>query len=111
MMDEIETISWRELTGNKFLRTIDPAMLTEKGYVKRSALRRIGDRDKTMFDVVYDREYLIKAIGKTVCKHMFIIGKEKTLELVSEAWDTCYPNSSENHLQARRVVDENYAKI
>lgn len=76
-MSEVETISWRELTGNKFVRGIDPAMLTERGYIKQSAIRKIGERKRTMFNIVYDREYLIQAIGRSICKQMFIIGKKK----------------------------------
>ena len=110
-MGEIETISWRELTGNKYVRRIDPAMLTERGYIKQSAIRKIGERKRTMFNIVYDREYLIRSIGRIICKPMFILGKEKTLELVSEAWDTCYPYSASMSLQPVEVTDENYAKV
>jgi hypothetical protein len=110
-MNEVETISWRELTGNKFVRGLDPAMLTNRGYVKRVTMRRIGERQRTFFDVVYDRDYLIQAIGRYICKQMFVIGKEKTLELVSEAWDTYYPNSTEKALVTARVQDENYTKV
>lgn len=110
-MSEIETISWRELTGNRFVRGLDPAMLTSRGYVKQAAIRRIGERKRTLFDVVYDRDYLIQAIGRYICKQMFVIGKEKTLELVSEAWDAYYPSSTEKALAIARTKDENYTKV
>ena len=110
-MEEIETISWRELTGYKFVRGIDPAMLTERGYVKRAAIRKIGDRKRTFFDVVYDRDYLVQAIGRYICKQMFIIGKEKTLELVSEAWDEYYPNSMIKAVESARAINDNYTKV
>lgn len=110
-MSEIETISWRELTGNKFVRGIDPAMLTEQGYVKRAAIRKIGERKRTFFDVVYDRDYLVQAIGRYVCKQMFIIGKEKTLELVSEAWDEYYPNCMITAVESARAVNGSYPKV
>ena len=110
-MNESEAVSWRELTGNKFSRNIDPAMLTERGYIKQIAIRRIGERKRTLLDVVYDRDYLIQAIGRYICKQMFVIGKEKTLELVSEAWDAYYPNSTEKALVAARVRNENYTQV
>jgi hypothetical protein len=110
-MSEIETISWRELTGNKFVRGIDPAMLTERGYVKRAAIRRTGERKRTFFDIVYDREYLVQAIGRYICKQMFILGKEKTLELVSEAWDDYYPESTARAVEAARAINESYPKV
>ena len=110
-MREIETITWRELTGNKFSRGIDPAMLTENGYVKQSAIRKIGERKRTVFNIVYDREYLIRAIGKVICRPMFIVGKEKTLELVSEAWDAYYPYSTTKSLEPVETTSGNYAKV
>jgi hypothetical protein len=110
-MREIETITWRELTGNKFLRGIDSGMLSESGYVKQSATRKVGDREKTIFNVVYDREYLIRSLGKVICRPLFILGKQKTLELVAEAWDTCYPYSASKSLQPVEVADDNYAKV
>ena len=93
-MPEIDTISWRDLTGNKFLQGLNPAILSEDGYIATKSIRRTGDAEKTLFKVVYDREYLITSIGKRICKTLFILGKEKTLELVSEAWDSIYSNKS-----------------
>lgn len=91
-MAEIETISWRELTGNKFIRGLDPAMLSEEGCVKQASIRKTGDIERTIFNIVYDREYLIASIARSICKQFFVLGKRKTLELVSEAWDYQYPN-------------------
>jgi hypothetical protein len=108
-MNEIETITWRELTGNKFVRGIDPAMLTEDGYIKRSAIRRIGERKRTVFDIVYDREYLVRSIGKTICRPLFILGKEKTLNLVSEAWDAYYQTSLDEFSEPVEINNGNYA--
>lgn len=92
-MPEIEEITWRQLTGNKFSIALHPAMLHEDGYLRQQRIRKIGDDRKTIFNVVYDREYLIEYVGKTVCRHLFAAGKEKTLDLVSEAWDNYYPNT------------------
>ena len=92
-MPEIETINWKELTGNKFNRTLHPAMLTEQGFVRQTNVRRIGDRDKTIFDVVYDRQYAIEYLGKSVCKNLRVLGIEEILDLVEEAWDYTYPNA------------------
>lgn len=110
-MREIETITWRELTGNKFSRGIDPAMLTEDGYVKQCAIRRIGERKRTLFNIVYDREYLVRTIGRIICRPMFILGKEQTLKLISEAWDDYYQNYNDEYLRPVEVTDDNYAKV
>ncbi len=92
-MPKAETITWRDLTGNKFNRSLHPAMLHNDGYVCQSAVRRIGEAEKTIFKIIYDREYLIEYVGRTVCKQLFVVGKEETLNLVSEAWDNYYPNT------------------
>ncbi len=110
-MSEIETISWRELTGNKFVRGLDPAMLTEQGLIKQTAIRRIGEVKRTMFNVIYDREYLIRAIGRYICRQMFCIGKEETLKLVSEAWDTFYPNYPSRPQETIEVINVKYPKV
>ncbi len=92
-MFEAKTITWRDLTGNKFLKSLSPAMLSDDGYIKQQAIRRIGEADKTIFKVIYDRDYLIEYIGRFVCRNLFTLGKEETLNLVSEAWDNYYPNT------------------
>ena len=92
-MPEIETIDWKELTGNKFNKTLHPAMLSEKGFVRQMSLRRIGDKDKTIFDVAYNRHYVIEYLGKIVCKNLQVLGIEQILDLVEEAWYYTYPNA------------------
>ena len=89
-MREIETISWRELTGNKFSKAIDAAMLSEDGYIKSLNIRRIGDAVPSLFYVIFDRQYLVEWISRRVCKALFVLGKQGTLDLVAEAWDYCY---------------------
>ena len=70
-MGEIETISWKDLTGNKYNKTLHPAMLTEAGYVKQTSVRRIGDKGKIIFNVKYDRDYVIEYVEKTVFLKLF----------------------------------------
>lgn len=94
-MPEVETISWEEMTGNKFTINLHPAMLSDDGYVVQRSIRRIGDIVPTVFNVVHDREYAIGFIGRKICKTLQVLGKQKILELVDEAWDTMYPNSTE----------------
>ena len=92
MTPEVETISWRNLTGNKFNQSVHPAMLTEHGYLKQSMVRRTGDAVKTIFNVIYDRNYLIEYVAHTLCKNLVQLGKQGVLDLVGEAWDYKYPN-------------------
>ena len=92
---EIETMSWRLLTGNKFNRSLDPAMCSDEGCIKQSSVRRTGDAIKKPFLVTYDRDYLVEWIGRSICRPLFIFGKQKVLELVDEAWENYY-NSDES---------------
>jgi hypothetical protein len=110
-MSDVETITWRELTGNKFVRGIDPAMLTEHGLVKQAAIRKIGERQRTFFNIVYDREYLLEAIGRLICKPMFCVGKEKTVELIAEAWDNYYPYEKLKQMKLSGGENANLTKV
>lgn len=92
-MPEIETISWTELTGNKFNKNLESAMLTEDGYIKQQRIRRTGEGTKSIFYVKYDRDYLVEYLSRVVCKNLFTLGREQILSLVAEAWDTCYGNT------------------
>lgn len=86
-MPEMETISWEVLVGNRFTKTLDPAMLSQEGFVKSSSVRRTGDATKSLFLVRYDREYVIMYIARHICRPLSILGKEKVLKLINEAWD------------------------
>jgi|GEM_PF-2899153 len=99
----IETISWRDLTGNKYSKNLNPAMLSDAGYIAESRIRKIGDVQKTIFNVVYDKEYLVNYIIKSTCSPLFVLGKERVLELVDEAWDKRYPHSNVSHLNKQQA--------
>ncbi|MEL6438692.1 MAG: hypothetical protein AAFQ80_05475 [Cyanobacteria bacterium J06621_8] len=94
-MGDIPSISWRKLTGNKFVVALCRAMLSEAGYIRQQNIRRTGDDGKCLFEVEYDRDYVMEFIGRKICKPLFSIGKQGVLDLVSNAWDYCYPNTTE----------------
>ena len=94
-MPEVESITWRELTGNKFNVALHPAMLTEAGYQKQQAIRKTGDTAKSIFYVTYDREYVLTYIARNLCNRFFSLGKAKIIELVETAWESTYPNATD----------------
>lgn len=110
-MNEIENITWREVPGNRFSRALSPAMLTEEGYTKQAAIRKVGSQVKAFLNIKYDREYFIGWIGNFICKPLFAIGKKRVLDLVAEAWDTYYPNYVEQSTPLVRLVDDSYTKV
>ena len=89
-MREVETISWQQIAGNKFMKNIEPAMTAERGYIRQQRTRRIGEPNKTIFNVVYDRDYLSEYIFTKVCKPLFVLGKQEVLNLVEQSWDAYY---------------------
>jgi hypothetical protein len=87
MLPEAKTITWRELTGNKFSKSLHPAMLSENGYVTVQRVRCVGDAMPDIFNVVYDKEYAVEFVSKKFIKPVSFFGKEKATEIISEAWD------------------------
>ena len=72
-------------------------------YVSEKPIRRIGDTVATLFNVIYDRDYLINFVVIKICKPLFGLSKEKVLELVSETWDKYYGIDS-NYSNTNRLV-------
>ncbi len=95
-MPEIEEITWRELTGNKFNVGLQPAMLSDAGYFKQRAIRKIGDVQKSMFRVHYDREYVFEYLTRNLCKPLFSLGKDNIIDIVSKCWQKTYPNAKDS---------------
>ena len=85
-MGEIETISWKDLTGNKYNKTLHPAMLSEQGYIKQTSVRRVGEKGKTIFNVVYDRDYVIEYLEKTVFLKLFTLNTDTLADVLVNAF-------------------------
>ncbi|MGK7948256.1 MAG: hypothetical protein AB4368_05485 [Xenococcaceae cyanobacterium] len=84
---EIETITWRDLAGNKLNRQVHPAMLSREKYYKYVQIRQVGDRKKTFYNVEYDTDYVITWIARKICRPLQVLGKERVLKLVEKAWE------------------------
>lgn len=100
-MDEIETIGWQDVVGNRFNKSLEPAMLSEAGYTRLTTIRRTGDAGKMYFKIHHDRDYVIAFISKTICNPLFSLGKKQVLDLVDEAWVYTYPNSMDKTYGSR----------
>lgn len=86
-MKEPYQITWREVMGNKFNRSLHPAMLSPKKYHVHSNLKRLGDTEKSLCDIVYGEDYVLEWITYKVCVPLNRVDKEKILDLVSKAYD------------------------
>ena len=80
-------ITWREVMGNKFNRSLHPAMLSPSKYHVHSTLKRLGDTEKSSCDIVYGEDYVLEWITYKVCVPLNRVDKEKILDLVSKAYD------------------------
>ena len=85
-MVEMHQITWREITGNKYNRSLHPSMVSPNKFYKSSQIRRIGDANKSVFVIEYDKEYLLGWLHSKVCKPLGALGRDKILELVKEAY-------------------------
>lgn len=63
-------VSWREIQGNKYSKSIHPAMLSDGGFRKTQKASLIGNpKGNTEFiTVIYDKSYVIKWIEKKLIK-------------------------------------------
>ena len=85
-MPDIDIVSWQDLTGNKYNKTLHPAMLSERGYIKQTSVRRIGDKGKTMFNVVYDRDYVVEYLEKVVFIKLALLPTKEVVKLLAQAY-------------------------
>lgn len=96
-MDEIKTISWRELTGNKFNSALHPAMLCKSGYRTVKQIRRTGESIPDVFTIEYDRDYVLEFLSRKVCKPLSNFGKQSAMEVLEEALVLYEKNSLNPH--------------
>ena len=87
MKEKPYQITWQEVTGNRFNRNLHPAMLSEDGYHLHLALKRLGDTEKSLFDVVYGEDYVLGWITYRLCTPLNHLSKKEVLDLVSKAYD------------------------
>lgn len=86
-MNEVNETTWRNLTGNKFVMALHPAMLSGSGYIKQQRIRKTGDTDASLLNVKYDSDYLLQVIVRKLIKPLSVLGKEKVNDLIDNAWD------------------------
>lgn len=84
---EIETISWRDLAGNRLNRQVHPAMLSNEKYYKYVQIRQVGNKERTLYNVEYDKDYALTWVRRKICRPLQILGKEQVLKLVEKAWE------------------------
>lgn len=79
-------ITWRQLTGNKFNRSLHPAMLSEGGSTELMIIQP-RNRPKGEYRVLYDRSYVIGFIASKFVKPLQLEGYDGLCELVAKSWE------------------------
>lgn len=82
----IQQISWQDVSGNRYSRTIHPAMFSERGYQKLATIRRTGDVCKLVYRIKYDREYALDWLNRKVCVALRPFDLDEIIDCVSEAY-------------------------
>ena len=87
-MDEIKVVPWQDIQGNKYIKSINPSMLTKGGYLSTMRARIVGN-SRTNSDFVtikFDRDYVLLWLATKVIKPLTNEGIDGVNELLKEAW-------------------------
>lgn len=85
-MYEYRTISWKDLPGNKYSKSLDAAMASKQGYTVIHKVKKCHSPTEAFCNVVYDRDYVVQFLIKKVLFSLASLGKEAIDGLINEAW-------------------------
>lgn len=88
MNTELRTIHWSDIQGNKWSKTLHPAMLNNGGFRMTQKVRLVGESSfgGTYSVVVYDREYVLGWLVSKVIKPLSNEGVKGIISLIKEAY-------------------------
>lgn len=58
----MEKIHWTQLPGNKYLKKLEPKMLTPSGCTILQEIKLIGNKNKQCVRVIYDSQYVFHCL-------------------------------------------------
>lgn len=95
---EPDKVHWSRKQGNKYNKSLHPAMLTEAGFVTTAKIALLDEpRTKHRYvTIVYDRLYVIYWLKTKIIKPLQNIGVGGVIQLIKEAWQLTH--QSENDL-------------
>jgi hypothetical protein len=85
-MRESTRISWRMLTGNKFIQGLAPEMFSDHGCIKTKRIRKSGELERSVFEVMYDKDYGMQVLARDIVARLESLGRDKVHDLIDEAW-------------------------
>lgn len=87
-MLDIPVVSWRDIQGNKYAKSLDPAMLLENGYPVTMKAKTIGKgKSSDLYTIVYDKDYVINYLIVKVVKPLSNYGLQEVTNLLLKAWE------------------------
>lgn len=87
-MLDMPVVSWRDICGNKYSKSLDPAMLMAHGYPLTTKAKVIGKTGSSeLITVVYDRDYVINYLITKVIKPLSNYGLQEVTNLLLKAWE------------------------
>lgn len=88
MNTELRVIHWKDLQGNKWSKSLHPAMLNPDGFRMTQKVRTTGESSYggKYSVVVYDRKYVIGWLASKVIKPLSNEGIKGIVALIKEAF-------------------------
>lgn len=83
-MDSQKAISWRDLPGNKFNRSLHKAMLSDDGYRKFMPVKT--EKGKGMTEVVYDSSYIYEYLIAKAIIPLWGISKQEFIAFIDYSY-------------------------
>lgn len=108
VFDEFDRVSWRDLQGNRYTKSLDPAMLTKAGsphIVKattKGSEKGIGQAKVVIYDRDYVTQWLIVKLIKPLSNH----GLDGVTMLLKKAWNESNLSTESLVIYANNLDDE-----
>lgn len=85
---EPDKVHWSKKQGNKYNKSLHPAMLTDVGFLTTAKVALLDEprSNHRYVTVIYDREYVINWLRVKVVKPFLNIGMSDIVQLIKEAW-------------------------
>lgn len=85
----MKRIYWYELPGNKYLKKLEPLMLTSEGCINKQEIRAIGQKrseKREWIEVVYDRRYVVNRLLIGLLQPLNMQSLLRLLDLMIDVW-------------------------
>lgn len=89
----MKKISWRELPNNRYLKRLEPEMLSPEGFTAIQRVISVGKKQSEIPQKVavhYDRDYVIHKLINDVVLPLKIASFEQLMALFQQLWDEIY---------------------